>query len=50
MQYLKFGLVFDLSVFHQLNLYQAHKTLRKLIFIVFFLFLYLVPLSTLNLL
>ena len=39
MQYLKVGLVFDLNFFHQLDLYQDNKTLLKLIFIKFFLFL-----------
>ena len=30
MQYLKFGLVFDLNFFHHLDLYQVNKTLLKL--------------------
>ena len=42
MHYLKFGLVFDLNFFYQLNLYQVNKTLLKLTFTMFFLF----PVST----
>ena len=38
MQYLKFGLVFDLNFFLHLRLYQVSKTLLKLTFTVFFLF------------
>ena len=51
MQYLKFGLVFDLNFFHKLDLYQVNKTLLNLIFIaqltfsLFFLH-YLFPLFT----
>ena len=38
MQYLKFGLVFDLNFFHHLDLYQLNKTLLNLTFTVLFLF------------
>ena len=36
MQYLKFGLVFDLNFFHHLELYKINKTLLKLTFTMFF--------------
>ena len=36
MQYLKFDLVFDLNIFHKLNLYQVN--IAELTFSVFFLF------------
>ena len=38
MQYLQFGLVFDLNFFHHLDLCQVNKTLLKLTFTVFFFF------------
>ena len=47
MQYLKFGLVFDLNFFHKLNLYQVNKTLLKLHFHCLIYPPYLLPLSTL---
>ena len=37
MQYLKFGLVFDLKFLHKLNLYQVKKTLLNLYFPCFFI-------------
>ena len=49
MQHLKFGLVFDLNFFHQLDLCQVNKTLLKRIFTVFSNFLFFLFLSTLNL-
>ena len=46
MQYLKFVLVFDLSFFRKLNLYQVNKTLLNLHFQCSFYSPYLLPLST----
>ena len=48
MQYLKFGLVFDLNFLHQLNLYQVNETLLNFYFQCFSYSPYFLPLSTLR--
>ena len=48
MQYLKFGLVFDLNLFHNLDLYQVSKTLLRFHFYCFSYSPYLLTLSSLR--